>query len=361
MTFEVIGLVNHYDVVTGQDIPAQDFDPAFIDRCANIHEASGFDRVLIANTATMPDNFAIAAFLAGKTSKLNFLCAHRPNFVPPTIAARQLATLDRLTGGRVATHIIVGADDIEVQADGAFNTKEERYQMAGEYVEVMRKVWASDKPFDHEGEYYKFRGAFASIRPSAGAIPVCWGGLSGSAIEMAARHADIYAMGGDTVAAVKDVVDQVKAAEKRHGRKLDQMMTINVITAETEDAAWERANKIMNDVDAMAARNNEKTPEKVAAIQMQRLLDRAKEGDVLDKRLWQGLNRAMRGRGNNSVLVGTPDQVVDSLMDYHAIGIDRFLLRGPALAADAELMGKELIPTFRAKVAEVTRAAEPVA
>lgn len=353
MTFEVVGLVNHYDVVTGEEMPALDFDPNYIDRCANVHEAAGYDRVLVANTATMPDNFAIAGFLSGKTTDLKFLLAHRPGVIPPTVAARMLGTLDRLTNGRAAVHIIVGGDDVEVQADGLFNTKEERYKNAGEYVDVMRKVWASEKPFNHEGEFYKFNSAYASIRPAAGTIPVCWGGLSGSAIEMAARHADIYALGGDTVGAVKDVMQQLNEAEERNNRKLDTLMTINVIVGETEDAAWERAHQVEQAVDAQFAKRNPDVAPQANGSQFERLVERAKEGAVLDKILWQGLNRAMRGRGNNSVLVGTAEQIVDSLMDYHALGINRFLLRGPNLIEDARLMGEVLIPMFRAKVAEV--------
>jgi alkanesulfonate monooxygenase len=63
------------------------------------------------------------------------------------------------------------------------------------------------------------------------------------------------------------------------------------------------------------------------------MLARSQEGDRLDRCLWTGLNRACQGRGNNSVLVGTPSQVADSLMEYRRLGVTRFLLRGRSRAA----------------------------
>ena len=48
---------------------------------------------------------------ADVTERLGLMIAHRPGFTQPTLAARQLATLDQLTGGRVAVHIITGGTD----------------------------------------------------------------------------------------------------------------------------------------------------------------------------------------------------------------------------------------------------------
>jgi alkanesulfonate monooxygenase SsuD/methylene tetrahydromethanopterin reductase-like flavin-dependent oxidoreductase (luciferase family) len=60
----------------------------------------------------------VTAHAASVTTRLNFMIAHRPGFTAPTVAARQLATLDDLTGGRIAVHIITGGSDEELAKDG---------------------------------------------------------------------------------------------------------------------------------------------------------------------------------------------------------------------------------------------------
>lgn len=358
MELEIVGIVNHRRMTVGGAPSALDFDPAYIEQSALSQEAAGYDRVLIANAATMPDSFTIGAYLSPLTTRLGFMMAHRPGFVAPTVAARTLATLDRFSNGRGAVHIIAGADDREVQADGAYNTKEERYRVAAEYVDVMRRVWASPEPFDFKGEFYIFNGAHALVRPAGRAIPVYWGGTSDLALDLAGQSADVYALGGDSLAGAGELAGKALAAAARHGRELSVLMTIVVIVGETEGAAWDRAHRLLATVEAQIAggdrgivAHQEKEGDRPAAGGFQRLLDRSKEGDVLDSCLWMGLNRAYKGRGNNSVLVGTAEQVVDSLMAYRALGITRFLLRGPDQDTDAAIIGREVIPRLRAKIA----------
>jgi alkanesulfonate monooxygenase len=355
---EIIGIVNHRASGVGDPPSALDFDPDFIREAALAQEKAGYDRVLIANAATMPESMAIGTFLAPQTTRLGFMMAHRPGFIAPTTAARQLATIDRLSGGRAAVHIIVGADDREVQADGAFNTKEHRYQVAGEYVEVMRKMWASPEPFDHKGEFYKMNSAHALVRPKKGAIPVYFGGTSDLALDMCGRWADVYALGGDTFAGAGALATRAHAAAARHGRAIHVLMTMVIIVGETEAAAHARAaalyDKVVAQINAgargiMAA--HEKDGDKPAAGAFQRMAEQAKQGDWLDRCLWTGLNKAYSGRGNNSVLVGTAEQVADSLMEYRRLGITRFLLRGPDQINDAAIIGGKLVPLLRQMIA----------
>ncbi|MFX8039865.1 LLM class flavin-dependent oxidoreductase, partial [Acinetobacter baumannii] len=87
--------------------------------------------------------------------RLGLMIAHRPGFTAPTLAARQFATLDQLTGGRVAVHIITGGDDAEQRQDGDFLTKDERYARTDEYLGILRRIWTATEPFDHQGTYYR--------------------------------------------------------------------------------------------------------------------------------------------------------------------------------------------------------------
>ena len=100
--------------------PAQGpvIDRDYIRAVAQAQEYGGFDRFLVAFHSTSPESQHIAAYAASVTERINLMIAHRPGFTAPTVAARQLATLDHLTGGRAGVHIITGGNDQELKQRG---------------------------------------------------------------------------------------------------------------------------------------------------------------------------------------------------------------------------------------------------
>ena len=64
-----------------------------------------------------------------------------------------------------------------------------------------------------------------------------------------------------------------------------------------------------------------------------------------------GIARATTAPGNSTALVGTPEQVAESILRYYDVGIDALLIRGFDAYADTTLYGKELIPAIRERVA----------
>src|SRR5262249_55994605 len=111
MAVEMIGWIAPR--VSSEIIPPSGppFSAEVIAETARIHEQAGFDRVLIGYFSQAPDGFLIGAHAAAVTRRLQFLLAHRPGFVAPTVAARKLATLDHLSGGRTALHLIAAGND----------------------------------------------------------------------------------------------------------------------------------------------------------------------------------------------------------------------------------------------------------
>ena len=99
MPIEINGLINHNLSSELSPVPVSHYDIDAVVRLAKVQEAAGYDRVLIANAAMMPDNFTTAAYVGAVTERLGVMLAHRPGFIAPTMAARMLATLDRLLGG----------------------------------------------------------------------------------------------------------------------------------------------------------------------------------------------------------------------------------------------------------------------
>jgi alkanesulfonate monooxygenase len=362
MSVEFIGYIGtrHASEIHPAEGPVIDRD--YIERSARAHEEAGFDRALVAFHSTSPESILISAHAASVTQRLGLMIAHRPGFTAPTLAARQLATLDQLTGGRVAVHIITGGDDAEQRQDGDFLTKDQRYERTDEYLEVVRKVWTSDQPFDHNGRHYRVERAFStvkSVRPPH--IPIYFGGASDAAIAVAGKHADIYALWGETHAQVRELTGRVRAAAAAHGRQVRFSLSLRPILADTEKAAWERADDILARAKALAGKTGFRRDTPPANSGSLRLLEAAAQGTRLDKRLWTAVAALTGAKGNSTALVGTPEQVADALLDYHDLGITTFLIRGFDPLDDAIDYGRKLIPLTRELIAERVRTAATAA
>lgn len=324
-----------------------------INKVARAHDEAGFDRALIAFHSTSPESILVASHVASVTKKLGLMIAHRPGFTTPTLAARQFATLDQLTQGRIAVHIITGGDDAEMRQDGDFLSKDERYERTDEYLAIVRRIWTSDKPFDHQGKYYNFERGFSEVKCAQKPhLPIYFGGASPAAIAVAGKHADIYALWGETYAQVRELIGNVRQAAASNGRQLRFSLSLRPILADTEEQAWAKAEAILERARDLADKTGYKRKGEPENEGSRRLLAAAAQGSRLDKRLWTGIAALTGAKGNSTSLVGTPEQVADALLDYYDLGVTTFLIRGFDVIEDAEQYGRDLIPLTRKLIAE---------
>jgi len=338
-------------------------DPGYIARFARAHEAAGFDRILVAWGSTSPDALLVATHAALATTRIGFMVAHRPGFIAPTLAARQFATFDQLSGGRAAIHVISGGSSAEQQKDGDFLAHDERYDRSEEYATLLKRLWTSDVPFDHAGRYYRFIGGYSEVKPVR-AIPVFFGGSSDAAIDIAGRIADVYAFWGETLEQARETIARVRASVARAGRDpaaIRFSLSFRPVLAASEDAAWARADRIIARIRELRADAVGGGGPKPESIGSQRLLEAAAGGRVRDTRLWTEVAAAVGAGANTTALVGTPEQVAESLAEYHALGVTTFLIRGFDPLEDAVQFGAELLPATRHAIAARGRVAEVAA
>jgi len=348
MPVEMIGWIAPQ--VSSEIIPPSGpvFDPDVIASTATIHEAADFDRVLIGYFSNAPDGFLIGAHAASVTERLGFLLAHRPGFVAPTLAARKLATLDQLSGGRLAVHMISGGNDADQAKDGDHVDHAGRYRRTEEYVQVLKKTWLETAPFDFDGEFYQVESAHSDIRcASRPRIPIYGGGGSDAAVAALAPHIDTFMLWGEPLADSAQFMAKVRQAAQEN--ELSFSVSTRPILGRTEGEAWDKARDILAQIEQRTGGNTGRGPENVGS---QRLLDAAAEQEVYDSCLYMALATASGARGNSTALVGTPETVAKAMLAYYDIGASSLLIRGYDPLPDAIEYGEELIPRVRELVAE---------
>jgi alkanesulfonate monooxygenase len=319
----------------------------FVRDFAQAHEEADFDRVLIGFHSTGPDGWLVAAHAAANTERLHMLVAHRPGFLAPTVAARAAVSLDHFSGGRASLNIVTGGSDADLARDGDWTEKDTRYQRTDEFLDVVRAMWSSPQPFDYEGAFYTVKNAFSDVKPlQKPSIPIYFGGASGAAVPVGAKHADVYMFWGEPLADIAARIAAVRAAAPP-GRSPTFSLSVRPILGKTEAEAWEKAYGYLEQV----VSHRGQAPRNAPATGSQRLLDLAAKQEVFDDRLWMSIAAATGAGGNSTALVGTPEQVAESLLRYYDIGVTSFLIRGFRPLEDAREYGRELIPLIRNAVA----------
>ena len=345
MPVEMIGWIAPR--VSSEIIPAvgPPFAAEVIAETARIHERAGFDRVLIGYFSAAPDGFLIGAHAASVTERLGFLLAHRPGFVAPPLAARKLATLDQLSGGRLAVHVIAGGSDADQAKDGDWTDHDARYRRVDEYLSLLRRTWSEPAPFDHAGEFYRTQGTYAEIRcRQEPHIPIYGGGGSEAAIRALAPHVDVYMLWGEPLQHTALFMERVRQAAAASGRAPTFSLSTRPILAATDGAAWDRARSILDQV--LINRGNA-GPLQRQNIGSRRLLEAAAEAEVHDTCLWTALAAATGAQGNSTALVGSPETVARAMLEYYKLGATTLLIRGYDPRPDAAQYGEELIPRLR--------------
>ena len=356
MSIEFIGYISNNNssetiVRTGPVL-----DPTYIETVAKAHENAGFDRALLAFHSTTPDSLQVGQHVLGVTERLNVLIAQRPGFTAPTLLARQLAAIDQFSRGRVALHVITGGNATELRQDGnTIDDKDARYARTSEFLDVVRAEWSSTKPFTYSGKYYQVENGFSQVKPyRPEGIRIYFGGASDAAIEVAGKHADTFALWGESYAQVRDQTARVRDAAAKQGRPAPRFsLSVRPIIADTEEKAWAKAQDVLARATSLQDKTGYRKPaDGHATAGARRLLALADQGERVDKRLWTEIAKLTGANSNTTALVGTPEQVAEVFGDYYDLGISHFLIRGFDPLIDAIEYGRELIPLTRKLIAE---------
>jgi alkanesulfonate monooxygenase len=336
-------------------------DHGYLQQIAQAADRLGYGGVLIPTGRSCEDSWLVAASLIPVTQRLKFLVALRPGIISPTVAARQAATLDRLSNGRALFNLVTGGDPDELSGDGLFLSHEERYEASVEFTRIWRRVLEGET-VDYEGKHVSVKGAKLLYPPvQQPRPPLYFGGSSAAAQDLAAEQVEMYLTWGEPPAAVAEKIAQVREKAARQGRTVRFGIRLHVIVRETSEEAWKAADRLIaNIADATIARA-QKSLSRFDSVGQQRMA--ALHGGSKDKlevspNLWAGVGLVRTGAG--TALVGDAPTVAARVKEYADLGIDTFIFSGYPHLEESYRVAELLFPHLDVAPQEAPSARKPV-
>ena len=321
----------------------------------------GYDGVLIPTGRLCEDPWIVATSLLSITQKLKFLVALRPGLLQPSLAARITSSFDRLSNGRLAINLVVGGDSTELKGDGIYHTSEERYEAAGEFVDLWKDILNTGfkKNFvNFEGKHYKVTDSkllFPSVQNPH--PPLFFGGSSEEARDLAAQKVDLYITWGEKPADVKEKIEDLRKRAANYGRELKFGVRLHVIVRETEEKAWEAAEELISKLDDETIEQAHKVLNNRESVGQKRMTALTNGGKARTRKeleispnLWAGIGLAREGCA--TALVGDPKIVAERIKEYADMGVDTFVFSGYPHLEEAYRFAELVFPLLPGKVKE---------
>ncbi len=336
---------------------ARAVDHHYLKQIAQAADELGYGGVLIPTGRSCEDSWIVASSLIPVTRRLKFLVALRPSTISPTVQARQAATFDRLSEGRLLVNIVAGGDTGDLEADGTFLSHDERYEHAKEFIHVWKRLLAGEE-VSYEGKHIKVSKAkqlFPAVQQPH--PPLYFGGSSDAAHDLAAEEVELYLTWGEPPAEVEKKFDDVRKRAAKLGRKVKFGVRLHVIPRDTNDQAWAAADdliKYLDEATIAKAQANLSGMDSEGQRRMRALHGAAiaptlgtnvsslpPEGALTPRggpsafnraklevspNLWAGVGLARSGAG--TALVGDGETIARRLKEYEALGAETFVLSG---------------------------------
>jgi len=291
------------------------------------------------------ESVAISHALLAATDKLRVIAAILPGPWNPVVLAKQIATIDHLTNGRIAVNIVSGWFRGEFQAIGEpWLEHDERYRRSEEFINVLKGIWTTDN-FSYQGDFYRIHNYSLKPKPlqQSPHPEIFQGGSSRAARDMASRASDWYFTNGNTVEGIKAQVDDIRAKAAANGHSVKVGVNAFIIARDTEEEARAVLAEIIEKAD----------PEAVNAFghEVKQAGKASPEGEGnWAKSTFEDLVQYNDGFKTN--LIGTPAQIAERIVALKAVGVDLILSGFLHFQEEVAYFGEKVLPLVRALEAE---------
>ncbi len=285
---------------------------------AQIADAGGFDFFLpIARWAGFGgttrarewsfETFTWAAGLAALTKRIAVFCTVHVPLVHPIYAAKALATVDHISGGRAGLNIVCGWNPTEFAMFGT-EPDERAYDRATEWIEIVEGAYGSDVPFDFAGDYYRLKGIVSKPSAIQTPRPVTMNAAFGaSGRDFASRHCDFLFSTFTDIADGRRHLTDIRNRAEAAGRDVGAYTVGHVVCrptqAEAEDAYDRYA---LHEADHVAVNNH--------------MAGKKQFSHSHDERAYRDYRQRFAGGAGSYPLIGTPERIAETLAEIAAEG-----------------------------------------
>jgi FMNH2-dependent dimethyl sulfone monooxygenase len=263
------------------------------------------------------DTFAWAAGIGSVTERAHiFTTCHLPT-LHPIVAAKQLTTIDHITGGRAGINTVGGWFRPELEMFGAaMREHDNRYELAEEWTQVLIDLWTSEAPVDFAGATLTITDGVSMPKPLATPYPpIMNAGTSQRGREYAARYADMAFMRitGQDLDEERAQIAAVKAMAAAHGRTIEAWSVGYVVCRDTQAEAQEYLRWYADEHGDWEGATN--------ALGLMNV-----ESAAFTEQSWRAARRSFIAGAGGISLVGTPETITERLRELSSIGLDGCLL-----------------------------------
>lgn len=316
----------------------------YIAQVAKAAELAGFEGALL---PTGPEPWIVAAALARETRRIRFLVAFQATWTLPAYAAQQAAILQHLSHGRLDWNIITGGNPASQRAQGDFLEHDQRYRRTGEFLDIIQGLWEHEQ-FSYEGQVYQLEnGSLPPGLRDERKPGVYFSGFSEPALDVAAKHADVYLNWAEPLDKLQPHMDRVRERAAQQGREVRFGLRVDLFARETEEAAWRDlrrqfdavGNRGSNEAKAFVGGSDSVGGARQTAYHQN--VDRF-EDLIIGPNLWAGFAKAKPGPTVG--LVGSHENVAERLAEYRDAGFSTFILASNPHLEEALRIGQEVLP-----------------
>jgi FMNH2-dependent dimethyl sulfone monooxygenase len=264
------------------------------------------------------ETYSWAAGIGASTTYSTVFATSHISTVHPIMAAKQATTIDHITGGRFALNVVTGWNAPEIEMFGIDMPEHDtRYDMALEWLEIIKRLWTEDEEFDFQGKFYRVRKGYLQPKPIQKPYPVVMNaGGSPRGREWAARYADVAFVNMDShdLDACKARVDGYRKLARDHGREIQVWTNTYVVQGETEKDAKDLLREYIDEKGDWEAAENLVNTMGLNAL-------------TFPKEVMQEMKRHFIGGWAGFPIVGTREQIVDTMLTLsRKVGLDGILL-----------------------------------
>ncbi|MBS1889161.1 MAG: LLM class flavin-dependent oxidoreductase [Actinobacteria bacterium] len=274
-----------------------------------------------------------AAGIAAGTERISVVSTLHLPLTHPVAAAKQCVTIDHIAHGRYAFNAVMGwfAPDMTMFGT-SMREHDDRYRYGAEWMEIVRRIWTEEEPFDFDGEYFQLSEVQAHPKPWQDQYPMLINaGNSAAGMDFAARDADVNFVHVESLETGRAYIEKARAhARDKYQRELSFMGIGFVVCRESEAEARRVATDIIARGDRAAARSY--------------LTEFGLGSESLsDDFIREAEDKAILGMGARQ-LVGTPDQVAEGLAELSEIGLDGVMLAFLDYEAELGAFAETVLP-----------------